>query len=719
MNDSGSVPNPVVGQSDTTRHALEVLEYDRIRETVAAYAASPLGKARAGELLPLADLETVRLHLKQTEEMRALSRRARIPLSGLRDVMKELEALAEQGRPGDPEFLYRVVDLLRAGLSVRELLLENRSALPELGTMASEIEDLPDLREEIPARIDPREGVRDEATEKLGGLRREIEILRRNLRSQVTRMHSDPRLRSAFQSEGISIKNDRYLLPVKAEYRSWVPGPIRDRSQSGSTLYVEPEAITYDGDRLLDALDRERDEVQRILWDLMRRVLAARDVLERIQEKLGWVDFTYAKACYAETFGLAAPEVNTDGILELREARHPHLLWLARDMKQDHREVDIDQVRRRVVPVSVRLGERFNILIITGPNTGGKTVALKTVGLNTLVALSGVPIAADPGSRVPLYSSVFADIGDEQSIEQSLSTFSSHLTHVIEILRAADRRSLILLDELGAGTDPIEGAALGRALLDLFLARGWSAMITTHLGSLKEYAYIHDGAENAAMEFDQRSLKPTYRLLMGVPGSSNALAIARRMGLDEEVLAAAEQETARVEAPTREIISRMEHSRRRVEKERRRAERVRRKAQGTAKAVERRLTELDAEREAMQAEAELAMDRVAREVKARLEPVVSQLRNVPKAHQSLVEKLAAEVSQLVRHTPLGEKREAFARSLKKGDEVYVPKFREKAQVKKIDKGGRALTILMNGLPVEVSFDDVSWLDGPPTAHEKA
>jgi DNA mismatch repair protein MutS2 len=525
-------------------------------------------------------------------------------------------------------------------------------------------------------------------------------------------MLSDPRLRKALQSEGVTVRNDRYLLPVKAEYRSWIPGPIRDRSHSESTLYIEPDGLTLEGDQLLDALDAERDEVQRVLWDLTRRVLAARTLLERLQERLAWIDFTYAKASYAEAFGLTCPEVNDAGILELREARHAYLLWLARDTKRDHRDVDLDATRKRVVPIDVRLGETFKILIVTGPNTGGKTVVLKTVGLNVLMAMSGIPVAAAAGSRVPCYANVFVDIGDEQSIEQSLSTFSSHLKQIMEVLAGADEQALILLDELGSGTDPIEGAALGRALLDKFRAQSWNAIITTHIGSLKEYAYAHDGVENAAMEFDTRSLRPTYRLLMGVPGNSNALAIARRMGLDPDVLQAAEQEMSQVSEPTREIVSRMERSRRRVEKERRRAEKVRRKVQGEARVYKERLREVDDVAEALQVEAQLVVDHAVREAKSKLTPMVEQLKNVPKSHRALVDALSEEVDRLLVGTPLGEKREAFARALKKDDEVYVPKFRERATVKKIDKGGRSLIVLLNGIRTEISFDDVSWLEAP-------
>ncbi|HVR75439.1 MAG TPA: hypothetical protein VMT52_13980 [Planctomycetota bacterium] len=699
--------------TDTTWHALRVLEYERIREVLASYAVSALGKACAREMAPLRDPAEIRRRLAETEQMRAFLRLERLPLAGLRDLVGELDQATGQGRPAEPEFLWRVVDLLRAGLFIRAALTRHASALPDLAALGSSMEDLPALREAILAKIDPRLGVRDDATEKLGSIRASIQTARTELRQRAGRMLGDTRLRAAFQSEGLTVKDDRYLLPVKAEYRSWIPGPVRDRSQSGSTLYVEPEGITMEGDRLIDLVDAERDEVQRVLWELTRDVLAAKPILVSLEGKLGWVDFTQAKASHAEAFGLSSVEINEDGILDLIDARHPYLLWLARDVRRDIRDVDLEAVKSRVVPSSVRLGEGFRILVVTGPNTGGKTVVLKAVGLNVLLALSGVPVAAAPGSRVPCAWNVFADIGDEQSIEQSLSTFSSHLKQVIEVLRHADERSLILLDELGSGTDPLEGAALGRALLDKFLERRWSAIITTHIGSLKELAYSREGIENAAMEFDGGTLRPTYRLLMGVPGSSNALAIARRIGLDADVLEAAGREIAALNEPTRDIVTRMERSRRRVEKERRRAERVRRRVQDDAREYAERLRDVEGLRAAVGAEAQILVDRSLRDTRARMEPLVESLKNVPKTHRAIVDKLAEEVDLLLVGAPLGAKREEFARSLKKEDEVYVPKFREKAKVKKIDKGGRTVTVLLNGIATEIGFDDVSWLEAPP------
>ena len=690
-------------------HAIEILEYGRMREILAAYAESVLGRGLAAELVPCPDAEVLRRLHAETRELSELLESTRLPLAGLSDVCSGIEDDDSGGKPLEPEHLYRVVDLLRSGLGVREAFTGDKDRFPALSALGAGIEDLPELREEIPKLIDLHEGVRSEASEKLAGLRRDISALQEKLRLGATAMLKRPDLRKCFQSEGVTLKNDRYLLPVKAEYRSWMKGPVRDRSQSGSTLYIEPEEIVQDGDSLLGLLDRERDEVLRILWDLTRKVRDERVTLRRLQGALAKVDFTVAKATYGASFRLLSPEIGDDEVLDLRDARHPYLMWLSRDTGRDFREIELDSILGKVVPLDICLGDPAGILVVTGPNTGGKTVALKTVGLNVLLALSGVPISASK-ARIPVYNDLFVDIGDEQSLEQNLSTFSGHLKQLVEILRGATGRSLILLDELGSGTDPLEGAALGTAILDYFRANGWKAIITTHLGSMKKYGFLHDDVENAAMEFDTRSLKPTYRLLMGVPGNSNALAIARRLGVSEEVIAAAEEEIARIEEPTREIISRMEKSRREVEKERRRAERVREEVQVDKAEYAGKLEEISIRREALEREADLEIDRVMRRARKVLKPIVDKLKNVPQTHKPMVDELATEVELLLIGTPLGRKREEFARSLRKDDEVCVPKLRGRGKVRKINKSERVLTVVLDGIPTQVGFDDVSWIE---------
>ena len=541
--------------------------------------------------------------------------------------------------------------------------------------------------------------------------------MRESIRERIHRKASDSRLQRALQTEGIKFKNDRYMLSVKAEFRQTVPGVIRDRSHSGSTLYIEPGDLVLDGDALLGLIDDERDEVQKILWQLTRQVLKVESELQALQDIVSQIDLAHAKALYARAFGLAFPElVSRDSAdsfeLSLTEARHPYLMWLNRDTRREIHDIPLEHVREKVVPLDVTLGHPHRLLIVTGPNTGGKTVALKTIGLCIIMAMSGMPVPAAGSPRIPWISNLFADIGDEQSIEQNLSTFSSHLTNLVEILREGDSNSFVLLDELGAGTDPLEGAALATALLQWFKDQGWAAVITTHLSSLKEFAFLNDEVENAAMEFDPQTLEPTFRMITGIPGRSHALEIARRLGVPEDVVGPAEESVHATQAPTRDVIEKMMESRRRMDKEQRRMQRLRQRAQGERRAAEAEREEAEFERQALRREADALCEETIREAKDRLLPITRQLQNVPKSLVPVVEELRWMIELLLTATPLGKRREEFARSLKKEDMVYVPKFRESCKVRKINKTERVVTVLLNGIPTAVSFDDISWVDEP-------
>lgn len=696
-------------------HALRVLEFDRIREVLAAYAVTPLGKLAIADLGPLNDVAEIRLRLEEVREMGELTEIARLPLGGFKDVATEVRRVAEGGQPSEPDLLYDVLQLLRGGLALREALSRQPGDFPNLARIGERMIDCPELRQEIERAVDPRDGIRDDATPKLLQIRRDLRKLRESIRERINRKLSDSRLQRAMQTEGIKFKNDRYLLPVKAEFRQSVPGVIRDRSHKGATLYIEPDDLVLDGDLLIELIDDERDEVQRVLWELTRSVLEAEEGLRTLQSLVSQVDTAHAKASYARAFHLAVPEIVSadEGLgfqLDLREARHPYLMWLNRDMRRDIHDIVIDVVHDKVVPLDVRLGNPKRLLIVTGPNTGGKTVALKTIGLCIVMAMSALPIPAVGSPKISWISNLFADIGDEQSIEQNLSTFSSHLTNVVEILREGDENSFVLLDELGAGTDPLEGAALATALLNWFKDQGWAGVITTHLSSLKEFAFLHEEVENAAMDFDSESLEPTFRMITGIPGRSHALEIARRLGIPAEMIEAAEGKVQEIQAPTREVIEKMVESQRRMDKEHRRMQRLRQRAQGERRAAEAEREEAEAEREALRREADALTDETIRSAQKRLLTIVKKLQNVPKPLVEVVEELRWTVELLLTATPLGQRREEFARSLKKEDKVFVPKFRESCTVRKINKSERVVTVLLNGIPTVVSFDDISWVD---------
>jgi DNA mismatch repair protein MutS2 len=696
-------------------HALRVLEFDRVLEVVAAYAVTPLGKSAFAALEPLDDPGEVEVRLSEAREIGLLAESSRIPLAGFKDVATLVRQVAEGGRPCEPDLLYDVLLLLRGSVSLRETLSRQPTEYPALTRLAIQLVDYPELRSEIEHAIDARDGVRDEATPRLRGIRRDLRRLRESIRERIHKRAGNSRLQKALQTEGIKFKNDRYMLSVKAEFRQTVPGVIRDRSHSGSTLYIEPEDLVLEGDALLGLIDDERDEVRKILWDLTRKVLRVESGLRTLQVVVSQIDQANAKATYAKAFRLVYPEIVQrepgDAIdLSLTEARHPYLMWLNRDVRRDIHDIALEDVHSKAVPLDVTLGSPHRLIIVTGPNTGGKTVALKTIGLCIVMALSGIPVPAVGKPRIPWISNLFADIGDEQSIEQNLSTFSSHLTNLVEILRDGDSNSFVLLDELGAGTDPLEGAALATSLLQWFKDQGWAAVITTHLSSLKEFAFLNDEVENAAMEFDAKTLEPTFRMITGIPGRSHALEIARRLGVSEAVVAPAEERVHASQAPTREVIEKMVESRRRMDKEHRRMQRLRQRAQDERRAAVSEREEAEFERQALRREADALCEETVRDAKDRLLPVVRQLQNVPKSLVPVVEELRCMIELLLTATPLGKRREEFARALRKEDIVYVPKFRESCKVRKINKSDRVVTVLLNGIPTAVSFDDVSWVD---------
>ena len=497
---------------------------DRL-ERLTAFSA---GRMAATALRPVVDRELVIRRQRLTAEALHLNQSGiDVPLGGARDIRDQAEG-ADLGQTLTPSELLDVADAARAAVTVRRALTRLNAEVPLLSTIAAGVAELDPLRNLIGAAINDSGEVRDDASPELRQIRAEVLTAHDQLQQRMQGLAASASLRTALQEPIVTIRDGRYVLPVKSDARGAVPGVVHDTSASGATVYVEPLAVVDLGNRWRELQVQERREVDRILRELSQAVGAARPELIDAIERLGQIDLAVAKGHLARE--LDAVELHergpqrwlTDapGELRLIEGRHP---LLGDD----------------VVANTIVVGGEHHALLITGPNTGGKTVALKTAGLLTLMALAGLPVPADAGSTVPVYESVFADIGDEQSIEQSLSTFSGHITSIIAILERADERSLVLLDELGAGTDPTEGAALAIALVDRLLANGASLIATTHHSELKLYAHRTPGVVNASVEFDLESLSPTYRLTIGLPGQSNALAIASNLGMPDDVIEAA------------------------------------------------------------------------------------------------------------------------------------------------------------------------------------
>jgi DNA mismatch repair protein MutS2 len=514
-------------------HTLELLEFAKVRELVAGYAYSALGKELARAAEPSTDIAAIRAEISLVGEMLdVLAQGQTPPLSGLSDV-RLLARRAAIGAMLTADNLLEVAAALTCTGQMYRFRMRLGDRFTGIMALLAPVEDLGPVAKSIHGCIDSRSHVLDLASPELADVRQRIAALDERVQTKLKALLRDPKLREALRYPNATVSGDHYVLPVAVNYRHKVPGVVHRTSATGETIFVEPAEIAgLSSDRAV-LKNEETREINKILRRLSAEVGRVSRPLAFAIEAIARLDFMTAKAKFSRDFAMSAPDVNAEGRLWLRDARHPLLEQLIRHPPTSETGIEQPKV---IVPIDVRLGEPFNLLVITGPNTGGKTVTLKTTGLLCAMAQAGMHIPAGAGSQVPVFSQILADIGDEQSLEQSLSTFSSHISRIAHILSVADATSLVLLDELGAGTDPTEGAALGRAILDHLDQLGCRAMVTTHLGDLKTYAFTNDRAENAAVEFDIETLKPTYRLHIGQFGMSNAIRIARRLKMPRELL---------------------------------------------------------------------------------------------------------------------------------------------------------------------------------------
>ena len=554
----------------------------------------------------------------------------------MHDVRPAAKAAA-RGQVLTPSELLEVAGLARAAARLRRAFARLQQETPLLATLGAGLPDLEALRALILAAIDDRGEVRDSASKDLAAIRRESGTVHDRLQQRMESLLRSAALRPSLQDPIVTLRDGRYVLPVRAEARSAVPGVVHDSSASGATIYVEPLAVIDLGNRWRELQSQERHEVDRILRELSEAVGQAESELVDTVERLAQLDLALAKARLAADLDATALAtvardvrwlVDAPAKLRLVEARHP-------------------LIEGDVVPVTIEAGDEVRALLITGPNTGGKTVALKTAGLLSLMALAGLPVPAEQGTRIPVYDAVFADIGDEQSIEQSLSTFSGHVTAIIDILERAGGRSLVLLDELGAGTDPTEGAALAIAIVDRLVELGATLIATTHHSELKLFAHRHPAVRNASVEFDVRTLAPTYRLRIGVPGQSNALAIAERLGMPGAIVESAREGLSHEQRDLEEVLGELRTQLSAAEDRAARAAADRDAAETLRNDLERQLAELAAESERLRAEAkeriheevrdaERLLQRARREVEsARLEQAAADLERAQEAAAAL------------------------------------------------------------------------------------
>jgi DNA mismatch repair protein MutS2 len=543
--------------------ALHTLEYDKIIRRLTGLTSTSLGKEEVEKLSPSRELPIVERRLAATDEaVRTVMLKGNPPFGGIADIRSSLYRAKLQGILQPPELLEVAQFIMGSRRLSRFIAVAGEETeLPLLSDLCEPLTDFKPLEDEIRRCIDEQGDVLDSASPELATVRRDIRINSGRAREKLESLIRSSSVQKMLQDALITMRNDRYVIPVKQEYRSHFGGIVHDQSGSGATLFIEPESVVQMNNKLRELKIKEQNEIERILRKLSEQTGERAELLTGDAEILGLIDFIFAKASLAHTLDATLPEMNDEGRLHLRKARHPLI-----DIKQ-------------AVPIDIELGEAYTSIIVTGPNTGGKTVSLKTIGLLSLMAMSGLFIPAEDGSRLCVFDGIYADIGDEQSIEQSLSTFSSHMTNLISMLGQVTRQSLVLLDELGAGTDPAEGSALAIAILEHLQKLGCRLIATTHYSELKAYAYNREGIINASMEFDVATLRPTYRLLVGVPGRSNAFAIAERLGLPRSIIEHARGEVSEDELKVDSMIASLEQDRLQAQSERQMAERLRREAE--------------------------------------------------------------------------------------------------------------------------------------------
>jgi DNA mismatch repair protein MutS2 len=583
--------------------SLRVLEFHLFLQDLQTRASSEVGQALCLALRPSPRKEEVERRLGEVAEASDLLKlEGDIPLGGLPEVRPHLHQVRAEGACLPPESLLQIKSAAAAAGRGKDFLRKAESFHPLLQEWEEKIPDLRDLQEELHSAIGPRGEILDSASPELRRLRREISLVRARIRQALEGLWEKEELRKIFQEQIITLRSERYVVAVKAEFKNTLPGIIHDHSQSRATFFIEPLATLEENNELNMLLQDEKEEERRILLDLTARVREEAGEISRAVEVLGHLDLVFAKAKWAQACGATIPLLNEEGRWHLRDARHPLL-------------------GPKAVPIELFLNRGQSTLVITGANTGGKTAALKTLGLLTLMVQSGVPIPAADGSEAPVLGKVFADIGDEQNLQENLSTFSAWVRSVAKIMQEADSSSLVLLDEAGGGTDPVEGAALTMALLDGLRSQGAKTLVTTHLNLLKAYGAIHPDVVNVSVEFDPGTLRPTYRLIYGRPGESHALLMAEKWGLPHELVQKAQGYLGEGERKVSQLLQNLEQTQHEMETRLQEAEEMKREAEGLRRQTEafRAQTRKEEERLLLQTQEEAgAMVREAREDLRRL-----------------------------------------------------------------------------------------------------
>lgn len=686
--------------------ALKKLEYDKIIDKLTALAGSSLGRELCATLVPSDNINEVRARQKETSD--ALSRiykKGSLGFYGIHDIRGSIKRLEIGSNLGAGELL-QISSVLDAALRIKSYGMKDKeeNAGDSLDEMFASLEPLTPINNEIKRCIISEEEIADDASPALKNIRRSMRITNDKIHEQLNSIVNSSSTRSMLQENIITMRNDRYCLPIKQEYRSQFPGMIHDQSSSGSTLFVEPMAVVKLNNDLKELKIREQEEIERILADLSSQVGLETEKLSNNIKIMARLDFIFAKAALSKQMKGTEPVFNDKGIINIKKGRHPLI------------------EPKKVVPIDITLGEDFSLLIITGPNTGGKTVSLKTVGLFTLLGQAGLHIPAFDGSQLAVFEEVYADIGDEQSIEQSLSTFSSHMTNTVSILEKANYKSLVLFDELGAGTDPTEGAALAMAILSNLHKRKVTTMATTHYSELKVYALSTEGVSNACCEFDVETLRPTYRLLIGIPGKSNAFAISKKLGLPDHIIEDAKNRIGVQDKSFEDLLSDLEKKRIAMENEQLEITKARQEIEELRRRLEEKNERLDNTREKIITEAKEEARKILQDAKDFADRTIKNFnkwsteggisRDMEAERTALREKLSQTESGLALKNNKKAKKAAKPKDFKLGDAVNVLSLGLKGTVSSLPNAKGDLYVQMGILRSLVNISDLELIDEP-------
>ena len=692
--------------------SLRTLELPRVLELLSEQAVSAEAKQRALRIRPKTEPEEVLRLLDQTDAARNLiGLRGSPSFSGVKPVAEALDR-ADRGGALNTRELLTIADLLTAARRAKEYFNDEAAEKTAIDHLFLSLHGNRFLEEKIKRAIPDEDTIADAASTELADIRRHMRAAQAKSRQILQRIISSPSYGKILQETIITQRDGRFVVPVKAEHKGDLPGLVHDISSTGATLFVEPMGVVQANNEFIELQAKEQKEIDRILAEFSAEAAAHREDIQWDYDTLVHLDLIFARGQLSYKMNAVRPEVRRDGAIHLRKARHPLL-----DPKT-------------AVPIDIELGDTFDTLVITGPNTGGKTVTLKTLGLLTLMTQCGLHIPAADRSAVSVYERVLADIGDEQSIEQSLSTFSAHMVNIVEILKEADRHSLVLFDELGAGTDPVEGAALAIAVIQHVRHLGARVAATTHYAELKTFAMTTAGVENASCEFDVETLAPTYRLLIGIPGKSNAFAISRRLGLPEDVIAAAQEQMSGESVRFEDILTQLEEKRQALEKREQEADRLLRQREEDARKAREFRDQMERAKDNARSRGEAEAKRILRDARTAADQVFQELSEMRKAQARADRALNENEARAALRRQLNEAEEAVSkrdarqepipkpsRPIRAGDLVEFPGVRQPAEVVSVGKDG-TLQLKAGILKMKAKADEVRLIEDDERAARK-